>query len=151
MDRRQALKRGVAAGAVAWTAPAVLGQTVSAADGTCTPKCVPVGTPQFTATLQDTCGAVYTVIVVPVLQPGSVRCPCGGTPVVNGSQLVRRFPRRFRGNADITGSVTIRCSDNAGDPCDVTCTLTVTVNITGNPGNDCAQTDVTLVRVVANC
>jgi len=47
--------------------------------------------------------------------------------------------------------VTVQCLDQSGDPCPVTCTVTVTVNITGNPGNDCAQSNVTVVGVAAVC
>lgn len=137
---------------MAWTAPAVLGQTASAADGTCTPKCIPAGTPRFTARARGVCNnRTYTVTVIPVLVPGSVGCPCGGTPVVGSSALVDTFRAGFRGTADITGTVSITCSDNAGDTCEVTCTLTVTVSITGNPGNDCARNNVTVLGVAPSC
>lgn len=138
-------------GVAAWTAPVVLAQSAHGQEAVCTPKCLPSGTPQFTATPEGLCGAVYTVIVTLVLLPGSVECLCGGTPQVTPATLVRRFPRRFRGNADLTGNVRVQCLDQSGDPCPVTCRVTVTVNITGNPGNDCAQTNATVLRVVTTC
>ena len=78
-------------------------------------------------------------------------CPCGGTAQVSSPPLIRRFPRRFRGLATVTGSVTVQCLDQSGDPCPITCSVTVTVNITGNPGNSCAQSLVTVVRVQTTC
>lgn len=49
-DRRAALAKAAAAGAVAWTTPLVLSRSAHAADtGTCTPRCTPTGRPDVTA------------------------------------------------------------------------------------------------------
>ena len=57
MDRRSALKKAAAAGAIAWTAPMILSSTahaVNVGNGVCTPKCA---IPSFTATIsaRDAC------------------------------------------------------------------------------------------------
>lgn len=134
-----------------WSAPVVLSQTAAADDGTCTPKCHLTGTPQFSATASGSCGSqLYTVTVTPAVVPGSAECPCGNSgPVVGG--LTGTFPKGDRGEKVITGQVSVTCSDSAGDPCATTCTLTVTVDITGNPGNSCAQNNVSVVSVSSSC
>ncbi len=152
VDRREALKKATAAGAIAWVAPTLGSSRAFAQDGTCTPKCIPVGTPTYTAlTPVATCAATYNVTVAVVSSPGTVTCPCGGEPTLENATVSRSFPRRFRGVADLTGDVSLVCTDLAGDSCPVTCTVTVTINITGNNGNDCARNQATVVSVQTAC
>ena len=146
VDRREALKKSAAAGAVAWVAPTLVSSRALAQDGVCTPKCAPLGTPTYTTSgPTGSCGGSYIVTIVINPVQGSVTCPCGFDPTLGNATLTRSFARNFRGEADLTQEVTLTCSDNATDPCEITCTVTATINITGNPGNSCSQNDVTLV------
>jgi len=78
LNRRAALRRAAAAGAVVWTAPTVLSQSVSAADGTFTPKCEPTTTPAIQSS-SDRTGCYPSVVRVSITigaPPGAVLCPC---------------------------------------------------------------------------
>lgn len=152
MDRREAIKKAAVAGTVVWTVPTLVSSRASAQEDTCTPKCVPLGTPAYTVlAVVDTCGRLYNVRVTVVPTAGSVSCPCGGTPTTQEAVLSRSFSRRFRGQADLTEDVELVCIDRSGSSCPITCAVTVTVNITGNNGNDCAQSGVTVVGVNTTC
>lgn len=152
MNRREALKKAAAAGAVGWVAPTLMSSPAFAQSGVCTPKCIPAGTPQYTAAgVSGSCGGSYVVVIPITLTQGSVTCPCGGDPVAGVATLTRAFPRGTRGQQTLTESVEVSCTDLSGDPCPLVCTVTATVNITGNPGNDCAQNSVSLISLQTTC
>jgi hypothetical protein len=113
IDRRSALKKAAAAGAIAWTAPMVLSSTVSAVgNGTCTPKCAPGSfSPVFAA--RDACdgeeaalapfiGTGNKIAILKVTGPSGLTCPCGvGVPdVVIG---VPAFTEASKNNGAPTG------------------------------------------------
>ena len=136
------LRKAAAAGTVAWVAPTVLSSQVSAgAVGACTPKCVPQGTPRFTPSFQTSCRSqTYTVTVTIAVDPASVSCPCGGLPQVTSSPVVVTRPKGFRGEVTTDSfTVTVVCDDNSNDPCPIECQGTVSFEIVGNNGNDCAR------------
>jgi hypothetical protein len=168
LDRRSALKKAAVAGAVAWTAPTILSHTAHAAPGEgCTPKCLPAGTPQFVTNPIDTCGGTYVVRFPLQLTGGSVTCPCGGAPIarvltattlgalsttIAGNVVVVSFTRRARGAFRTNISVEATCVDRSGDACESgVCTGAITYTIIGNPGNDCAQTNVVGTNVSITC
>jgi hypothetical protein len=108
MDRRSALKKAAAAGAIAWTAPMILSSTAHAdhdpaGNGVCTPSCAPGAfTPTFSGrdggTGQPGCDNDRAAFGVPgnankfgvfkVGAPGAVSCPCSDVL----SQVVISFP-----------------------------------------------------------
>ena len=81
IDRRSAIKKAAAAGAIVWTAPTVLSQAASAQTGTpCTPKCSPA-----TFTTVPLSGYGYcngngkkALFIYPTPGSGAFSCPCGG-------------------------------------------------------------------------
>ena len=152
LDRRSLLKRGAAAGVLAWTAPVVLA-TEAQANSVCTPKCLPK-VPALTATVQGRCdNSAKLYYVTATLSAGSVVCECGGSASLQPATLERPFGVRVSGEQTLEASgVTVTCIDSSGDPCSIVCQVTVVVNITrGNSGNDCARTRVSLVRVDSDC
>ncbi|MEI2704723.1 MAG: hypothetical protein V9E89_05515 [Ilumatobacteraceae bacterium] len=89
LDRRAALRKAAAAGAIVWSAPTVL-TTPASAQVACTPKCAPLVGGQFTATVFTvTCqrnGPVndlhpYTFRLGNIASTGSA-CGCGGSVTV---------------------------------------------------------------------
>jgi hypothetical protein len=98
MDRRDALKAAVAAGA-AWSTPRILSSsgTVQASALACTPKCAPQVGSTFTGTVtrlgcepQGPFNEIHPHLwqVNPIVSPGSV-CPCGGDPFfINAPETV---------------------------------------------------------------
>jgi hypothetical protein len=102
IDRRSALKKAAAAGAIAWTAPMIISSTAHAdhlaGNGVCTPACAPL---PFTISFSGKdggdgkfgCPDDRTKFGVPnnsnkfgvfkVETPGTATCPCGiGDPVI---------------------------------------------------------------------
>mgnify|MGYP003573497193 CR=1 FL=1 len=81
IDRRSAIKKAAAAGAIVWTAPTVLSQAAAAQTGTpCTPKCSPA-----TFTTVPLSGYGYcngngqkSLFIYPTPGSGGFSCPCGG-------------------------------------------------------------------------
>jgi hypothetical protein len=87
IDRRSALKKAAAAGAVAWVAPAITSESAHAqAPAGCTPKCLPVGAGAGTATATATCSGqgVRRVLTIEVDLSAfqNFSCPCGGSPTI---------------------------------------------------------------------
>ena len=84
IDRRSALKKAAAGGAIAWAAPTILSSRVSAAPPACTIKCCPQTAGSFLVTAFEACptgSAGRKAFYVQATNPGSVvSCPCGGSP-----------------------------------------------------------------------
>jgi hypothetical protein len=80
IDRRLALKKAAAAGAIAWAAPTIASGTVHAQEAACTPKCVPTGAGVTTTTARITCSGNGSRRRVEVTVPisSSILCPCSG-------------------------------------------------------------------------
>ena len=154
IDRRAALKKGVAAGAIAWSAPAILSQAAGAqAPGLCTPKCLPAGSGQGTALASATCAGrgVRRVITVDVDLSAvqTFTCPCGGDATVissscssnagtctvgpGGSITVEAAGRLFTGvfSLRVTLTQTASCPDRSPEDgnCTATCTTLVQVDV----------------------
>lgn len=88
VDRRSALKKAAAAGAISWVAPAMISESARAqTPGTCTPKCLPLGSGTGLARGSATCDGtgVRRVITFTVNLTGvqTFTCPCGGEPTVS--------------------------------------------------------------------
>jgi len=145
VDRRRLLKRAAAAGAIAWTAPVVLSDRVSAQVGTCTPKCVPqsAGTATAIASISCTGNGNNRVVIVTVqltAQP-SYSCLCGGTATVTGrtvtvnrgtltvaggaNTFVVNLGRGSPGVLDVFVNESVTCVDRSGDNCTRSCTTTL--------------------------
>ncbi len=128
LDRRSALKKAAAAGAVAWTAPTILSETAHAVDfingSTCTAKCAPPTPPSVTGTITYIDCAQG---IPPGQQPvraniteisASAECPCDGTnvEVIAPPQNVEVRPRPGNISQGLFNfAVEIRCSDRSGD------------------------------------
>lgn len=159
ISRRRLLQRGAAAGAVAWTAPLVL-SAPARADSVCTPKCLPKGSPRFSASAVGVCDNNdkdngYTVTVTLSLDTvtSPVLCECGGTATVKNGILQSSLRVGLRGTITFFSNpdVLVTCVDASGDDCSVSCSVEVDVLITGNPGNDCSKNVVTVTAVRAGC
>lgn len=86
LGRRNALTKGVIAGAVVWSAPVVPSTTASAQDGSCTPKCRPQGAPLLTVATSVVCDDGFPQVVVNgtiSVDLSPVTCGCGGEPVLD--------------------------------------------------------------------
>lgn len=78
MNRRSALKKAAAAGAVVWTAPLLLSEPALAAGTTCTPKCKPGGFTALQGTVDGFCpspGNKAARVSLRVAGTGAT-CPC---------------------------------------------------------------------------
>lgn len=151
MDRRQLLKRGAAAGVVAWTAPVILAQQARA-DGVCTPRCLPAGTPEFGGSASGEClNREYRITVS--LSVTGVTCECGGAPSLDPPALIGTVAAGFRGTVQLAtpNGINVTCIDGTGDTCSVNCQVTAQVQVAGNPGNDCARNTVTLLGLTSAC
>lgn len=100
----------------------------------------------------------YVVTVTLVLAPGSVTCPCGGQAMVEidgsstGDTFVVIRPKGFRGEVTENFTATVTCIDRSGDSCQTEgCVGTVSFEIIGNNGNDCAQNRVINESVSITC
>lgn len=168
-DRRALLRKGVAAGAIVWSAPLITSAVADAADGTCTPKCLPnltgIGGPNTNGSLQffpSRCR--YNIVLTP-----AVTCPCGGTPTnptwtwstsptgsnptpgqtpiltfvsTNGATnptLTYTFDVAWFTTITFTGTLGHRCLDRAGDTCTRTRNWRVVLTRTVGPSGDCPQ------------
>jgi hypothetical protein len=154
IDRRSALKKAAAAGAIAWTAPTILSNTAHAqTPGTCTPKCLPLGSGSGLATASATCtgnGIRRTITLnIDLSAVQTFTCPCGGQPTVTsrtctsnvgscnvgagGTITVTGVGRFFTGTllVQITLSETASCPDRSPDDgdCFATCSTTVSVSV----------------------
>jgi hypothetical protein len=148
-DRRAALKRGAAAGAIVWAAPLVTTSPARAADGTCTPKCVPSASATVSAGAGSLsglrCGYPLTVQITNQVCPCNPTAALGHTwgtgPTVDTGDIesvvatpngtLTFLVRQLTGDTTsvITGQVTLTgCSDKAGDGCPRT--YTYTINLT---------------------
>jgi len=81
IDRRSALKKAAAAGAVVWTAPLVNSSPALAQTVSCTPKC---STPTFTVDIDvfNYCPNQGSKWARVRLTPSNVTCPCTGTTAI---------------------------------------------------------------------
>lgn len=154
IDRRSALKKAAAAGAIAWTAPTILSETARAqTPGTCTPKCLPLGSGTGLARAVATCtgqGLTRTITLnVNLSGIQTFTCPCGGDATVisrsctsnvgscsvgaGGFITVTAASRFFTGTfaVQISLTETASCADRSPDDgdCLATCTTTVQVNV----------------------
>lgn len=154
LDRRSALKKAAAAGAIAWTAPTILSNDAHAqTPGTCTPKCLPIGAGTGLARASATCsgqGVNRTItLLVDLSAVQTFTCPCGGDATVistsctsnvgtcsvgdGGSITVTAASRFFTGTLTVQISLTetAACADRSPDDgdCFATCTTIVQVGI----------------------
>jgi hypothetical protein len=153
VNRRAALKKAAAAGAIVWAAPTIISESAGAQAAVCTPKCLPVGSGTGTATATATCSgqgvrrALNINVDLSAVQ--TFTCPCGGTPTVTargctsnvgqcdidagGAINVSFAGRGVTGtlNIDIELTETASCPDRSPDDgdCFATCTTRVRVSI----------------------
>lgn len=150
IDRRSALKKAAAAGAVVWTAPVLLSDSAQAVDilpGGCTAKCGPSGSVfvSGSATAQPCLPAppppgqqeVFGVIDDATAGAGSCGCDSEAlvtvtTPAAGTSFLVRPKPGSDQ-NGEFDIVATVSCVDRAGNTISSTCSATATAFI--QPGN----------------
>ena len=124
-DRRAALRRAAAAGAVSWVAPVVLSSSPAAA-GVFTSKCAPSAITASASFVQTACTAFNSTISITINFSGS--CPCGGTslwcaqknspaPTVSSttSSLVFSVTIGIFSTITISGKVALGCTDRDGD------------------------------------
>ena len=154
LDRRSALKRAAAAGAIAWSVPTVVSQTARAADGVCTPQCLAQSSGTVTATASLTCGGAgvnrnVTLQVTLTGQP-TVTCPCGGTAQVSTNVTANNVPVTLSGNVITvplgrgSGGVTAvrvtysaTCIDGSGDTCVASTCRGILVQVFLNDQGNC--------------
>ena len=160
VDRRTLIKRGAAAGAVAWAAPTVFALEANAQEPPCTPKCAPdtsvlVLNPDTALACQGP-GGKWALLTYSLTD--SV-CPCGGTATVTnrGSEVTPQpaeikvvdfDPTTRTGSIIIGGSgngalgngtysasifVCIACDDRTGDTISVEARIDIT--FTFQPAN----------------
>jgi hypothetical protein len=88
IDRRSALKKAAAAGAIAWTAPMIISSTAHAASTVCTPKCAHPQV-QLEAEAIDSCeenipgevpANVNKIILFKLKLPAGSTCDCDEAP-----------------------------------------------------------------------
>lgn len=155
IDRRSALKKVAAAGAIAWVAPSIISNTAHAVDflpGGCTEKCAPqveldqvlgIGTLLFLECDPDSPPGQQAVRVrVTAFEAAggsSAACPCGGTPTIeagDGGPIVgQEFDAIYRpGNGLLTFPVpiTISCTDRSGNKISAICLSQAVSRVTGN-------------------
>lgn len=101
------------------------------------------------AAFTDVClNRIYQITVTLRVAPGSLTCPCGGAPRITidpdgGNSFTIRKAAGFRGGVTETRNASVTCFDNTNDPCETTgCVVTVSFDIFGNPGNDCARNGI---------
>ncbi len=140
IDRRAALKKAAAAGAVAWTAPIVLSSTASA-QVVCTLACAPTvaTTVTGTATSQPCVAGIPPgqqpiLFVITINTGGGATCPCGGNPtflvVPSIVTAVQNQPGTSTRTFPVT--ITVTCRDENGRPVSRVCTATGTFTFSGN-------------------
>jgi hypothetical protein len=147
IDRRSALKKAAAAGAIAWTAPTILSQTAHAVDfingSTCTAKCAPptgvtvTGTITYIGCAQDIPPGQQPVRASITQISTTAGCPCGGAvvEVIAPPQTVEVRPRPGNVNQGVFDFIVeIRCADRSGDVISRQC---VGTSITANKPGSC--------------
>ncbi|MDQ3176058.1 MAG: twin-arginine translocation signal domain-containing protein [Actinomycetota bacterium] len=140
IDRRAALKKAAAAGAVAWTAPIVLSSTASA-QVVCTLRCAPTVAATVTGTATSRpCNPLLPPGQQPILfditinRGGGATCPCGGNPtfMVNPSVVAAIQNQPGNSTSTFTVIITVTCLDRDGDRVSRECTATGTFEYSGN-------------------
>jgi hypothetical protein len=167
-DRRAALKKAAAAGAITWVAPSIVSDKALAVDslpGGCTAKCAPSDSVSVTgvvrllecveggpAGLQGVAAEILSLVF------SGESCGCGGTPIIVDAQKTRIEVGDIivlgarPGNNPLTleVSVSVVCTDRAGNEVSRPCSGTLaTESVSGNC-NSLGDIELTY-QVVLSC